>query len=74
MIFTRNLIIKVVTKTMKMKKADAKKKTDFGTLRPVEPAFSSQCDFAFKVRVKMSAIKAKWIINVIDRLIYIVSC
>ena len=42
-----------------------------GTLRPFKPAFSSECDFRFKVGVKISAIKAKWI-NVIDRWIYIV--
>ena len=50
-----------------MKKADAKKKTDFWHTGPFEHTFSSECDFKFKVRVEISVIKAKWI-NVIDRL------
>ena len=32
-----------------MEKADAKKKTDFGTLRPFKPTFSSEYDLTFEV-------------------------
>ena len=62
-----NLILKVVTKSLMYEEGGRKERQIFGTVRPFEPKFSSECDFRFKFRVEISVITAKWI-NVIDRL------